>query len=124
MGIPVNRIKILGQYAAYGLHRMMVDEALSPNRRFDRVRGVVSSRELLLSRFLALIAAEWSYMTFRVAVTVASVGMAMYGAVSRVWALVTGNSPPVTSESLLDENMQKLLERKLGYKIDTSLFSA
>ncbi|KAJ1954458.1 hypothetical protein EC988_002421 [Linderina pennispora] len=124
MGIPVNRIKILGHYAAYGLHQMLVDDALSPNRRFDRVRGVVSSREMLLSRFLGLIVAEWSYLTFNIAIAVASTGMALYEGASWIWSLITGNSRQLDSESLLDENVQKMIERKLGYKIDTSLFSA
>ncbi|KAJ1878622.1 hypothetical protein LPJ66_011855, partial [Kickxella alabastrina] len=40
LGIPVDRIQILGQYAALGLRRQLVDDALAPSRKYDRARGV------------------------------------------------------------------------------------
>ncbi|KAI8324464.1 ABC1-domain-containing protein [Martensiomyces pterosporus] len=124
LGIPVNRIHILGQYAAYGLRRMLVDEALSSSRRFDRTRGVVRSRDMLLSRLVGLVAGEWSYWTFKLAVWATTAGLALYDMWGRVASLIAGKPRPKDFEDLLDENMRKMMAKKLGYEIDTSLFSA
>ncbi|KAJ1958946.1 hypothetical protein GGI12_004598 [Dipsacomyces acuminosporus] len=124
LGIPVNRIHILGQYAAYGLRKILIEDSLSPSRRFDRAHGVIVSRDGLLSRLAGLVAGEWSYWTFKVAVWLASAGMSLYDLWSRVSSTVTGKNPPKDIEDLLDENMRKVLEKKFGYQIDTSLFSA
>ncbi|KAJ1821549.1 hypothetical protein LPJ56_003223, partial [Coemansia sp. RSA 2599] len=79
LGIPVNRIKILGQYAAYGLRRILVEEAWSPERRYSQERGVAVGRGSLVSRLLGVVAGEWSYVTFRFALWAAGVGMTLYG---------------------------------------------
>ncbi|KAJ2181747.1 hypothetical protein GGF45_001349, partial [Coemansia sp. RSA 551] len=54
LGIPVNRVQILGQYAALGLRLMLLDEAISPARRYSQVHGVAPQRDTILSRFAGI----------------------------------------------------------------------
>ncbi|KAJ2901070.1 hypothetical protein IWW38_000035 [Coemansia aciculifera] len=124
LGTPVNRVQILGQYAALGLRRMLVDEALSPSRRYDGARGVLPSRDTLLSRVVGVLAGEWSYVTFRLALWVAGAGMAVYGVWARLWSAVTGVPRIKDLDGVMDEAMRRAMEKKLGYQIDTSLFNA
>ncbi|KAJ2711046.1 hypothetical protein H4R19_003443 [Coemansia spiralis] len=124
LGTPVNRVQILGQYAAVGLRAMLVDDALGPERKYSGGHGVMPWRGTLVSRIAAVVAAEWSYVTFRVVLAVAGVGAAVLGACERVWALVTGTPPGARADVVLDEAMRLALEKRLGYTIDTSLLSA
>ncbi|KAJ1731823.1 hypothetical protein LPJ61_002344 [Coemansia biformis] len=124
LGTPVNRVQILGQYAASGLRTMLVEEALGPSRRYSRTHGVDPRRGTLISRAAGVVAAEWSYVTFRVALLVAGVGAAVLSACGRVWAMVAGTPPHKAVGGVLDEAMRLALEKRLGYQIDTSLLSA
>ncbi|KAJ1770346.1 hypothetical protein LPJ74_003297, partial [Coemansia sp. RSA 1843] len=124
LGIPVDRVQILGQYAALGLRSMLTDEAMSPARRYSSVHGVEPSRDKLASRLGGLLAGQWSYISFRVVLAAAAVGMAAYRLWCRTLALVTGRSYITDMDTILDDAMRRVVERKLGYQIDTSLFSA
>ncbi|KAJ2597758.1 hypothetical protein GGF39_002922 [Coemansia sp. RSA 1721] len=124
LGIPVNRIKILGQYAAYGLRSMLVEEAWSSERKYSHGGGVVPRRDSLISRAVGVVAGEWSYVTFRVALWAAGVGMALYGLWGRVLSAVTGRPFNRDMDSVMDDAMRHALEKRLGYRIDTSLFNA
>ncbi|KAJ2866650.1 hypothetical protein GGH94_001376 [Coemansia aciculifera] len=124
LGTPVNRVQILGQYAALGLRRMLIDEALSSDRRYSGARGVLPSRDTLLSRVAGVVAGEWSYVTFRLALWVAGAGMAVYGVWARIWSVVTGIPRIKDLDGVMDEAMRRAMEKKLGYQIDTSLFTA
>ncbi|KAJ2450689.1 hypothetical protein GGF42_004428 [Coemansia sp. RSA 2424] len=124
LGTPVNRVQILGQYAALGLRRILVDEALSSNRRYDGTRGVLPSRDTLLNRMVGVLAGEWSYITFRLALWAAGAGMAVYSVWARIWSAVTGVPRIKDLDGVMDEAMRRTLEKKLGYQIDTSLFNA
>ncbi|KAJ2806828.1 hypothetical protein H4R21_000717, partial [Coemansia helicoidea] len=125
LGTPVNRVRILGQYAATGLRAMLVDDALGPGRKYSRSAGVMPWRDTLVSRLAAAVAAEWSFATFRIALAIAGVGAAVLGACARAWMLVTGAPPGKRAADLvLDEAMRAALEKRLGYAIDTSLLNA
>ncbi|KAJ2039593.1 hypothetical protein GGH13_000218 [Coemansia sp. S155-1] len=124
LGTPVNRVQILGQYAALGLRRMLIDEALSSDRRYSGPRGVLPSRDTLLSRVVGVVAGEWSYVTFRLALWVAGAGMAVYGVWARIWSAVTGIPRIKDLDGVMDEAMRRAMEKKLGYQIDTSLLYA
>ncbi|KAI9505879.1 hypothetical protein GGI25_001283 [Coemansia spiralis] len=124
LGIPVNRVKILGQYAAHGLRLMLVGEALSPNRRYSRASGVVPGRDTLLSRMLGVVGGQWSYATFRIVLALAGMGMAAYNVWRRACSLVTGEVWSGDLDAVLDDAMRRAVEKKLGYQIDTSLFNA
>ncbi|KAJ2699787.1 hypothetical protein H4218_002448 [Coemansia sp. IMI 209128] len=124
LGTPVNRVQILGQYAALGLRRMLIDEALSSDRRYSGAQGVRPSRDTLLSRVVGVLAGEWSYVTFRLALWAAGAGMAVYGVWARIWSAVTGVPRIRDLDGIMDEAMRNAMEKKLGYRIDTSLFTA
>ncbi|KAJ2840894.1 hypothetical protein FBU31_000035 [Coemansia sp. 'formosensis'] len=124
LGTPVNRVQILGQYAALGLRRMLIDEALSSDRRYTGARGVLPSRDSLLSRVAGVVAGEWSYVTFRLALWAAGAGMAVYGVWARIWSAVTGTPRIKDLDGVMDEAMRRAIEKKLGYQLDTSLFNA
>ncbi|KAJ2855142.1 hypothetical protein J3B02_002317 [Coemansia erecta] len=124
LGIPVNRIKILGQYAALGLRRILIEEAWSSGRRYSAEKGVVVGRVSLVNRVLGVVAGEWSYVTFRLALWAAGVGMALYGLWGRVLSAVTGKPYSSDLDSVMDDAMRQALEKRLGYRIDMSLFNA
>ncbi|KAJ2809479.1 hypothetical protein H4R20_000099 [Coemansia guatemalensis] len=124
LGTPVNRVQILGHYAARGLRMMLLHEATSPKRRYDHIHGVAPRRDTLLSRIAGVVSAEWSYATFCIALWVAGAGMAVYGLYGRLRALVLGRPYSQNPETVFDEAMRQALENRLGYKIDTSLFNA
>ncbi|KAJ2361726.1 hypothetical protein H4S01_005139, partial [Coemansia sp. RSA 2610] len=115
---------ILGQYAALGLRRMLIDEATLPARQYSRAHGVVPQRSSLLSQVVGVVAAEWSYVTFRIALWIADAGMAALNAWGRIRALVSGRPFTRSAEVVLDEAMRQALEKRLGYTIDTSLLTA
>ncbi|KAJ1891926.1 hypothetical protein LPJ81_005652 [Coemansia sp. IMI 209127] len=124
LGIPVDRVQILGQYAALGLRLMLTDEAMSPDRRYSCVHGVDPSRDRLVSRLGGILAGQWSYFTFRVVLAATGIGMAAYRLWCRALTLVTGRTYATDLDTIMDEAMRRVVERKLGYQIDTSLFSA
>ncbi|KAJ2548217.1 hypothetical protein EV175_004911, partial [Coemansia sp. RSA 1933] len=124
LGIPVDRVQILGQYAALGLRNVLTDEALSPSRRFSYVHGVDSRRDTMLSRLGGILVGQWSYITFRVVLAAAGLGMSAYRLWCRTLALVTGKKYATDLDTIMDEAMRKVVEKRLGYQIDTSLFNA
>ncbi|KAJ1739709.1 hypothetical protein LPJ78_001709 [Coemansia sp. RSA 989] len=124
LGIPVNRVQILGQYAALGLRRILRSTAVSPLRRYSHIHGVTARRDTFLSQIIGLAAAEWSYITFRVALWIADVGMSAFNVWGRIKALISGKPFTQTADVVLDEAMRRALEKRLGYTIDTSLLTA
>ncbi|PIA18816.1 ABC1-domain-containing protein [Coemansia reversa NRRL 1564] len=124
LGTPVNRVQILGHYAARGLRMMLLHEATSSARRYDHIHGVAPRRDTLFSRIASVVSAEWSYATFCIALWVAGAGMAVYDLCGRLRALVSGRTYSRNSENVFDEAMRRTLENRLGYQIDTSLFNA
>ncbi|KAJ2383945.1 hypothetical protein GGI05_005156 [Coemansia sp. RSA 2603] len=123
LGIPVDRTRILGHYAARGLRHLLVSEAWDPGSRYSADRGVLVHRGGWLAGLGAVLSAEWRYATFRVAVGVAAVALALHSAWLRVVERFTGRKPPDV-EAALDEAVRRAVEAKLGYSIDASLFSA
>ncbi|KAJ2612779.1 hypothetical protein EV177_002829 [Coemansia sp. RSA 1804] len=125
LGIPVDRVRILGHYAALGLRAMLADEAASSSRRYSRAHGVCPSRDSLASRLGAVLASQWSYLAFRLALAAVGVAMAANRLWCRVLALATGKPHTALElDSVLDDAMRRAIEKKLGYQIDTSLFIA
>ncbi|KAJ2760114.1 hypothetical protein H4S06_001896 [Coemansia sp. BCRC 34490] len=125
LGVPVDRVRILGHYAALGLRAMLADEAASSSRRYSRAHGVCPSRDSLASRLGAVLASQWSYLAFRLALAAVGVAMAANRLWCRVLALATGKPHTALElDSVLDDAMRRAIEKKLGYQIDTSLFIA
>ncbi|KAJ2725905.1 hypothetical protein GGI07_000950 [Coemansia sp. Benny D115] len=128
LGIPVDRIRILGQYAAYGLRQVLVQDAWDPARKYDsHGGGLVYGRAWWGSRVWAVLRGEWTYVTFRLALWTAELGLGLVN----VWAWVcrsifsaNGEWQVETAQQAFEENMRHAIEEKLGYRIDTSLFSA
>ncbi|KAJ2005943.1 hypothetical protein H4R26_001668 [Coemansia thaxteri] len=123
LGTPVNRVQILGQYAALGLRGMLIDEALSPNRRYDATRGVIPRRDTLLSRLAGVVVGEWSYVTFRLALWATGIGMAVYGAMARIWSAVTGKPRIRDIDGIMDEAMRRISTITTYYFIALSQLS-
>ncbi|KAJ2784002.1 hypothetical protein H4R18_001394 [Coemansia javaensis] len=124
LGTPVNRVQILGHYAALGLRAMLLEDALGPGRRYSQAHGVEPARATLASRALAAVAAEWSFATFRAVLWASGVAAAVWRLCGRAWALLSGRPVRAAADAVLDDAMRAALEKRLGYRIDTSLLSA